>query len=634
MTNATEADRKALEDSIKATEKEIKAYEAKEKAMAMALDKLSDIQNKLDTTMSNFIKTQESMAYNLKAITGPLKDLKGINQDLRRAINGTGIVRQEAVYNNLVKLVQSGIVNNAEQRAYLQTLASDLGMIFNAQNGTLTRLIRLQQSDLSSHRMAIESSLKEFLLQNFRTSEYIHEGFENVANSLVEAQSLMTSEAAMSLESSVQKWLGSLGSAGMSTDTITAISKAIGDLGSGNYEMLTGNTGMLINMAAARAGLNIGDLLHNGVSGDTADILMSSLVSYLGEISGGNSNVVKSAYSKIFGFNVSDLTAAGAISTQDDLMAAINGTTISTDISELLGQTHTFVYATTQIQNLLENFMYSWATGIASNPAQYMSYEITKLVSSIAAPLVSAFKGEVGLFGTGLEIDAGRLVQMAPLAAALISGSVNGAGDFLSGFTNPTAIARALFGGGSLSTGNINLFDSLFSNMGVGAAQYIYDMLGGSQMNMFNNKTAALAGNLLFTGESGVSQSGSGYMGDDLGALNSAAVSSDIAGVDGEAGRTLTDIYNRLSDAVNAIIDLPNQPFGTVTRIAEAGNTVSIGQDSALMQDMATHIAMNVQNIYSLLLARFTQSGTANVVDTNSMNWNHPFEWMTKTIGG
>ena len=96
----------------------------------------------------------------------------------------------------------------------------------------------------------------------------------------------------------------------------------------------------------------------------------------------------------------------------------------------------------------------------------------------------------------------------------------------------------------------------------------------------------------------------------------------------------MTDIYNRLSDTIAAIVDLPNQPFGTVTRIAEAGNTVSIGQDSALMQDMVTFMAMNVQNIYSLLVARFTGQSNANTVNTSSMNWNHPFDWMYTTVGG
>lgn len=100
-------------------------------------------------------------------------------------------------------------------------------------------------------------------------------------------------------------------------------------------------------------------------------------------------------------------------------------------------------------------------------------------------------------------------------------------------------------------------------------------------------------------------------------------------------GKTIDDVYNKLTDAVAAIIDLPNQPFGTVTRIAEAGNTVSIGQDSTLMQDMVTYMAMNVANIYSLLAARFTGNTEANVNDIKSFtNWNHPFDWMTTTVGG
>lgn len=132
----------------------------------------------------------------------------------------------------------------------------------------------------------------------------------------------------------------------------------------------------------------------------------------------------------------------------------------------------------------------------------------------------------------------------------------------------------------------------------------------------------------------GQSTSGAGYYGNGLGSNTSATSQSNTLQVDAFNGRTMEDIYNRISDAVAAIVDLPNQSFGTVTRIAEAGNVVSIGQDSALMQDMATYIAMNVQNIYSLLVARFSGQSSANTVDTSSMNWNHPFDWMTTTVGG
>ena len=77
-------------------------------------------------------------------------------------------MRQEKVFEKLGSLVSSGITYNVEQRAFLQTLASDIDMVFNAQDGSLTQLIRLQNQDLSSNRMAIEYSLQKFLNQNYQ----------------------------------------------------------------------------------------------------------------------------------------------------------------------------------------------------------------------------------------------------------------------------------------------------------------------------------------------------------------------------------------------------------------------------------------------------------------------------------
>lgn len=568
--------------------------------------------------MKTFIQSQESMAYNLN---GTGKTLSDVTTALNSTLSRTGIVQQQKVYENLQSLVRAGIVNNAEQRAYLQTLSQDLGMIFDVQNGSLTRLIRLQQTDLSSHRMAIENSLHEFLNINFQTSEYIHHGFEKVSETLLEAQSLMSNNAAVALEASVQKWMGAMSSAGFSEETISSLAKAINDLGSGNYEMLTGNTGMLINMAASRAGLSIGDLLHNGVTGSNAELLMESLVRYMTEINSGNSNVVKSAYSKIFGFNVSDLAATSNLG--DKVLKGIDDTQIGTNISELLAATNHYVYTTTKISNLLENFKYGWATGIASNPNQYMAYKVTEMTSQILSPLVGPLLEMIPVVGTGLRFG----VENAPLIAAIGMGLYNG-GD-------AKKLAKSIQGGGS-----VNILGSLFNTLFTGGngeneAAWIYEALGKGGMNFFDKGVTGVTGNLFrFSNRTGKGNSGSAFLGDDLGSSTSATTETKFVDTDGQENKTLNDIYNRLTDTVNAIVNLPNQPFGTVTKIAEAGNVVSIGQDSQLMQDMVTYMAMNVQNIYSLLVARFTQSGNANVVDTNTMNWNHPFDWMYTTIGG
>ena len=348
---------------------------------------LKDLGSDISKTIDKFIDSQEKMAYNLN---GTGRELSSVTDTLNTVFQGTGIVKQEKVYENLTKLVQAGIVNNAEQRAYLMTLKEDLGMYFDPMNGQLTKLIRLQQTDLTSYRMAIEDSLHEFLNQNFKTSEYIREGFEQVANSLFEAQSLMSAQGAVALEASVQKWMGVLGSVGMSQNSINAISQAIGAIGSGDYTALNSGAGQLLTLAAARGGLDIGSLLQNGISGGNADLLLGSLVSYMQDMGGSSGNVVKSAYAKMFGLNVSDLVSVGNLT--GSMISELETGSIGTDISDLLNDTDEYVYFTKKISNMLENLVYGAATDVASDETYYGIFKGLDLLRNLSS----------SIFGEGL----------------------------------------------------------------------------------------------------------------------------------------------------------------------------------------------------------------------------------------
>ena len=48
---------------------------------------------------------------------------------------------------NVDKLVQEGIVQNLEQRAFLETIKDELVTTFDATNDTLERLVRIQNED-------------------------------------------------------------------------------------------------------------------------------------------------------------------------------------------------------------------------------------------------------------------------------------------------------------------------------------------------------------------------------------------------------------------------------------------------------------------------------------------------------
>ena len=312
---------------------------------------VNNIKSTLEGIMKSFIDSQEAMNYGL---IGTGRNLKEITSGIGDALGGTGLVKQENVYKNLSSLINQGILYNVEQRAFLQTIADDLGGVFDVTSGSLTRLINLQRQDLTANRLAIQSSLKEFLNQNYETSQYIKEGFQGVSESLFEAQAIMTSDSAMKLEATVQQWLGSLSSVGMSQQTVNQLAQAIGELGSGNLNALNSSSMQnLLVMGAARSGLSYADLLMEGVSGEAADALMKGIVSYMTEIGQTAGNVVRSEYARVFGLNVSDLVAASQVRN------ATEGGIVSDNIYNLLDNISGYVTKNRQFDNMLANFVYN-----------------------------------------------------------------------------------------------------------------------------------------------------------------------------------------------------------------------------------------------------------------------------------
>ena len=161
----------------------------------------STLTGSIDKTLKTYLDAQQSMAAHL---SGSSTSLSGVLNQLQSTLSTSNIVKQEEVFKNVGSLLKSGITYNVEQRAFLQTLANDIDMVFNAENGTLTQLIRLQNRDLSSNRMAIEYSLQKFLNQNYETSEYIKQAFTGVSEALLTSQSTMTARDAVDFEGTVQ----------------------------------------------------------------------------------------------------------------------------------------------------------------------------------------------------------------------------------------------------------------------------------------------------------------------------------------------------------------------------------------------------------------------------------------------
>ena len=102
-------------------------------------------------------------------------------------------------------MVSQGIAFNVEQRAALDVMKDKIATTFDAANGTLLRLVRIQQQDTTAGRLGMESALTAFLNNMYETTEYMEGIARTVKGNLEEAMSLMTGENALSFEYQVQK---------------------------------------------------------------------------------------------------------------------------------------------------------------------------------------------------------------------------------------------------------------------------------------------------------------------------------------------------------------------------------------------------------------------------------------------
>lgn len=207
----------------------------------------------------------------------------------------------------------------------------------------MNQLVRIQGQDSTANRLALEYSLQEFLNENYKTSEYIKQEFSSISESLLTAQSTMTATNAMQFESIVQARLGSMYSAGMNNSTINSLASALNALGSGDISNLGSGISNLVLMGAARAGLDYGALLNNGLDANTTDKLLVSIASYMQEMGANQSNVVRSQLGNLFGVSITDLMAANNLKS--------TGGSVSTDISGLLKDVQGFTPYSTQLNN-------------------------------------------------------------------------------------------------------------------------------------------------------------------------------------------------------------------------------------------------------------------------------------------
>lgn len=387
----------------------------------------------MNSTVDQYIGTYSQYMSGINArLQGYDKSYTQIANVISTNLAGSPYVRQTQVLENLSSLVKQGIAYNVEYRSFLQTIKDSIAETFDAANGTLLRLIRIQQADSTAARLGLEAYMTRFLNQQFGDSTYLSGLSDVVSGNILEATSQLNRNQAFALESNVQSWLGSLSSVGVSDSTIANLAQGLGYLGSGNINALSGNTALqnLLVMGASRAGLNYGSILSEGLTSTTSNRLLKSVIEFGQEIAKTNNEVVKAQYAAVFGLTVSDLTSLLNLTAEQLNMISKSSITYGQGLGELESQIRQVpgrLSMKERIDNVVSNVMAAAGEGIATSSGQYVAWTLASLLENAGGLNINIpFLGPVDLAQAARTGIAGfNILAKAP---SILSGIFSGGG--------------------------------------------------------------------------------------------------------------------------------------------------------------------------------------------------------------
>jgi hypothetical protein len=425
-TGASIAERKAaLYELTRDSDGNFNQAKALKAAVLAVSDLAKHLEDKIDTIAGKkgVIDTRLQGSNNKTTILGSYWDK--LTKDMISVGAATPFFKQENFASNIESLVNKGISFDLKQRAFLMTIQEKIATTFDVADGTLLRLVRIQQEDSTAGRLGMESALNAFLNEMYETSEYLSDVASSVRGSLQEMEALMSGAEATEVEYQVQKWLGSLYSVGMSQEATRSIADALGKIASGDVDGLTnGGAGNLLIMAANDAGLSIADILTDGINSSDTNKLLQAAVNYLSELSDSaeDNKVVQQQLANVFGVKASDLRAATNLTT-DDTLKNVYGESMTYDnmLSQLYKMAATMGSRTSMgemMSNVWNNVQYTLAGSMASNPVSYMVYKMAGLLESTTGGI------DIGLpmvMGNGMPVQF-KISDL--MRAASMAGSV------------------------------------------------------------------------------------------------------------------------------------------------------------------------------------------------------------------
>lgn len=419
IKNSFEQQRKNYLEENNISESQVKGMQ-KASTTVSILNKVLATTEKIASTLSTKIDdaiqfTAENTGRTAARLQGIDESFSDYQSKVSAAIGGNAYISQKKVLENIVKFTDAGIVYNAEQRALIATLSDRMVTTFDAMDSTLTRLIRIQQADLTMSQLGAEATLTQFLNQKFGNTEYLGTSggtgiYDSVYAALIDASAVMNRDQATSYAFNAQKWLGSMYSVGVSDAAIQSIAEGLGYIATGNVSALSSNSALqtLFAMSAKNAGLSYSSLLTSGATADEINKLLKSMTEYLQDISENTSNqVTRNAFSQLLNISMADLQAIRNLNSTD--IADIYNTTTNyeSSIAEALNQFSEVKNRTTlteAINNVLDNVQWNIGMDIADDEKSLIGWQIQKVLTQVRDAI--GIQGTISNWLTGIAAAA------------------------------------------------------------------------------------------------------------------------------------------------------------------------------------------------------------------------------------
>ena len=361
--------------------------------------------------------------------------------DVTSNVGLSGLVSQKKIVKKMEELVDSGVAYNLELRAFLAETSENIASTFDAANGTLLRMIRLQQADTTAARLGMEATLTKLFNQYFKDTSYLTQSgpSDAITSAIMDASATMSRDQSLEFEFTVQKWLGSLYSLGMSTEAVQQIAEGINYLGTGNVTALNNNPALqtLFAMSASRAGgKSYAQMLTTGLTNEDTNKLLKAMIEYLAQIAESQTNfVTKAAYADLFNMSITDLSAFSSLTTEEIENLFKTNTdykTLTKETENQLKQVITRVSMAQMLDTVIENAEVGAASLIGSNPITYGTWKALSIlkdyVGKVEIPGIT-----VAGFGLASGMDLLNLAQTAMAGLGLVGSLISGVASMAQG---------------------------------------------------------------------------------------------------------------------------------------------------------------------------------------------------------